>query len=65
MIIPIRCFTCGKPLAHLWETFKQRVESGEEAKKVFEDFNLERYCCKAILMGHAELINIVSRFKKT
>ena len=29
MIIPIRCFSCGKPIAHLWEEYKERVAKGE------------------------------------
>jgi len=24
MIIPIRCFSCGKPIAHLYEEYKKR-----------------------------------------
>ena len=26
MIIPIRCFTCGKVLAHLWEPYIEEVQ---------------------------------------
>ncbi len=26
MIVPIRCFECGKVLAHLWETYVKRVD---------------------------------------
>ncbi len=64
MIIPIRCLTCGKPIAHLWEKFKQRVEAGEEANKVLKDLGLERYCCKSVFLGHTDLIELVSKFKK-
>jgi len=48
MIIPVRCFSCGKPIGHLWEEFKKRVASGENPKKVFDDLGLERYCCRAM-----------------
>ena len=34
MIIPVRCFSCGKPIAHLWELFKRRTAEGENPKKV-------------------------------
>ena len=34
MIIPIRCFSCGKPIAHLWKQFKERTSNGEDPKKV-------------------------------
>jgi DNA-directed RNA polymerase I, II, and III subunit RPABC5 len=26
MIIPVRCFTCGKVLAHLWEPYLEEVQ---------------------------------------
>ena len=64
MIIPIRCFSCGKPIAHLWETYKERVEAGEAAKKVLDDLKLERHCCRALFLGHVDLIDTVSEFKK-
>ncbi|MEM2089477.1 MAG: DNA-directed RNA polymerase subunit N [Candidatus Pacearchaeota archaeon] len=64
MIIPIRCFSCGKPIAHLWEKFKARVEKGEDPKKVLDDLGLERYCCRAIFLGHVDLLELISKFKK-
>jgi DNA-directed RNA polymerase subunit N len=64
MIIPIRCISCGKPLAHLWETYKKRVQAGEEPNKVLNELGLERYCCRALFMGHVDLIEEVSKFKK-
>jgi len=64
MIIPIRCFSCGKPIAHLWEDFKKRTEKGEDAKKVLDDLGLERYCCRAMLLSHVDLIDTAMKFKK-
>ncbi len=64
MIIPIRCFSCGKPIAHLWEKFKERVARGEDPKKVLDDLGLERYCCRAVFLGHVDLLELTSKFKK-
>ena len=64
MIIPIRCFSCGKPVGHLWEEFNERREKADNVKKVLDDLGLERYCCRAILMGHVELIAVAAEFKK-
>ncbi len=64
MIIPIRCFSCGKPIAHLWQKFKERVAKGEDPKKVLDDLGLERYCCRAVFLGHVDLIELTSKFKK-
>ncbi|MFC1686838.1 DNA-directed RNA polymerase subunit N [Nanoarchaeota archaeon] len=64
MIIPIRCFTCGKPVGHLWEEHAERVKKGEERKKVMDTLGLERYCCRALFMGNVELIDLAAEFKK-
>lgn len=64
MIIPVRCFSCGKPIGHLWETYKERVEKGENPKKVLDELDLERYCCRAVFLGHVDLLPLVSKFKK-
>ena len=65
MIIPIRCFSCGKPVAHLWKEYKQRVESGEEPGKVLDDLGVERYCCRALMLGQVDLLELVNKFKKS
>ena len=64
MIIPIRCWSCGKPIGQLWEDFKARLEKGEDRKKVLDELGLERYCCRAIFLGHVDLIDTVAQFKK-
>jgi len=64
LIIPVRCFTCGKPLAHLWEEFDRRVRAGEEPGRVLDDLGVTRYCCRRMLISHVELIDEVLRFKK-
>jgi DNA-directed RNA polymerase subunit N len=65
MIIPVRCFSCGKPIGHLWEDYKKRVAAGEIPKKVLEDLGLERYCCKAMFLGQTDLIELIGKFKKS
>ena len=65
MLIPMRCFSCSKPIGHLWEQFKDRVSKGEEVKKVLDDLGFERYCCRAAMMSHVELIDMTMQFKKS
>ena len=64
MIIPICCLRCGKPVAHLYEDFKDRTSKGEHPKKVMDELGLERYCCRALFMGHVDLLDTVAKFKK-
>ena len=64
MMVPIRCFSCGKPIAHLWEEYNKRVGAGEDRKKVMDDLGLERYCCRTAFLGHVDLVQTVGKFKK-
>ena len=65
MIIPIRCFSCGKPVGHLNEEFTERVEKGENAGKVMDSLGLTRFCCRSIFLGHVELIDVAGEFKRS
>jgi len=64
MIIPVRCFGCGKPIGHLYEEYKKRVEAGEEPAKVLEELKVERYCCRAAFLGQSDLLPGITKFKK-
>ena len=64
MLIPIRCFTCGKPVGQLHEEFVDRVEKGQDTKKVMDDLGLKRYCCRGLFMGHVDLVDLAGSFKK-
>lgn len=63
MMVPIRCFSCGKQLAGLFEQFKQRVEKGEKAENVMDELGVQRYCCRRMLLSHADLIDDIMRYK--
>ena len=65
MIIPIRCFSCGKPIAHLWEQFKKKTAEGENPGKVLDSLGIERYCCRAVFLGQTDLLEQVTKFKKS
>lgn len=64
MIIPVRCISCGKPVAHLYEEYLARVEKGEEKGKVMTDLGVKRYCCRGLFLGHVDLIETIGAFKK-
>ena len=65
MIIPIRCFSCGKPVGHLYEEYLERTNKGEDPKTVMDELGLKRYCCRALFLGHVDLLEKVARFKKS
>jgi DNA-directed RNA polymerase subunit N len=59
MIVPVRCFTCGKVIADRWEEFSSRVKSGEEPKKVLDEIGMERFCCRRMFISHVDVIDDV------
>jgi len=62
MIIPVRCFTCGKVVADVWEEFARRVKAGEDAGEVLDSLGIKRYCCRRMLLSHVEIIDEILRF---
>ena len=63
MIIPVRCMTCGKPVGGLWEKFKERVGMGEQPGKVLDDLKVDRYCCRALLLTHRDVMDKIGKYR--
>jgi DNA-directed RNA polymerase subunit N len=57
MIIPIRCFTCGKVIGQYYDEYNRRTQAGEDPKKVLDDMNIKRYCCRRMFLSHVETID--------
>ncbi len=64
MMFPIRCFSCGKPIAHLHEKYTEMLEAGKSSKQAMDKLEVRRFCCRAVFMGHIELIDNIAPFKK-
>lgn len=62
MIIPVRCFTCGKLIADKWEEFAMRVKAGEDPAEVLDSLGLKRYCCRRMILSHVDIIDEILRF---
>lgn len=62
MIIPVRCFTCGRVVASTFPIFVERSHAGEDPRKVLDDLGLRRYCCRRMVLSNAELIDEVLPF---
>ena len=57
MIIPVRCFTCGKVIGNKWETYLNLVNGSEMTEmKALDELGLTRYCCRRMLLTHVDLI---------
>lgn len=61
-MIPVRCFTCGKPVAHHFKDFKERTTAGENPKAVMDDMGLTRFCCRRMIITHVEMVEDIIKF---
>ncbi|MDR0509325.1 MAG: DNA-directed RNA polymerase subunit N [Candidatus Methanoplasma sp.] len=60
MIIPVRCFTCGKVVGSAYREYVKRVGMGENPKDVLDSLGFERYCCRRMIVSHADLIEEIA-----
>ncbi len=63
MIVPVRCMSCGKPIAQYWKALQENPKN-LSVKEMFDEFGLERFCCRAQLLGHVDLIDVAAKFKR-
>ena len=75
MIIPVRCFTCGKVLGDKWNYYKTELAKSKTKDtilnvnsktiqktsegKILDKLQLKRYCCRRVMLSHTELIDII------
>lgn len=62
MIIPIRCFTCGKVIGDKWEKYKLLKENEEKMSNIFNILDLNRFCCRRMIMTHVNTIDDMIKY---
>ena len=57
MIIPVRCFTCGKVTGNKWDQYLFYLKNqGMTECDALDKLGLHRYCCRRMLLTHVDLI---------
>ncbi|KAG6014488.1 hypothetical protein E4U43_006474 [Claviceps pusilla] len=65
MIIPIRCFSCGKVTGDLWERYLQLIADPRKTDgDAMDELGLKRYCCRRMIMTHVDLIEKLLKYVK-
>ncbi|KAF2863786.1 hypothetical protein K470DRAFT_225725 [Piedraia hortae CBS 480.64] len=67
MIIPIRCFSCGKVIADLYERYVELIGSSNDGEiltdgDAMDQIGLTRYCCRRMMLTHVDLIEKLLRY---
>ncbi|EPY33087.1 DNA-directed RNA polymerases I, II, and III subunit RPABC5 [Strigomonas culicis] len=55
MIIPVRCYSCGKVIGNLYEQYLLLLDEDYTEAEALEALRLERYCCRRMILSHIDL----------
>lgn len=64
MIIPVRCFSCGKVVGEYYEEFAKRVSKGENAEEILNSLGIDRYCCRRMILSHVDLMEDIIKYSR-
>ena len=63
MIIPVRCFTCGKIIGNLWDKYTDLIKSSTKGEAL-DSLNIKRICCRRMLLTHVNIIDDMIKYNK-
>ena len=64
MIIPVRCFSCGKEIASKWESYQRMQKEGKPIAEIWETLGITRFCCKRMIVSHVNLVDDILQFPR-
>lgn len=64
VIVPVRCFSCGRVIGDLYEKFAKEVKDGKQPDKVLDELGVKRYCCRRMLIAHVDLVDEIMKYGK-
>ena len=62
VLVPVRCFTCGRLIADKYADYQNKIKIGEDPKKILDELGLDRYCCRRMLLTTVETVQQVIPF---
>ena len=62
VLVPVRCFSCGKLIADKFDDFQNSIKTGKEPEEALDEFGFQRYCCRRMLLTTVETIQQVIPF---
>lgn len=65
MIIPVRCFTCGKVIGNKWQSYMYMIQAGKTEAETLDALKLPRYCCRRMMLTHVELSDKLLAYSST
>ena len=62
MIVPVRCFSCGKQVGDKYEDYLKALKQGKTPKDAMDDLKIKRYCCRRTIFSHIDLLDEIMKY---
>ena len=63
MEFPVRCFTCGSVIGHLYEQYKVSLKD-KKPDVALDELGVSRYCCRRMFLSHVDLVATLQRYPR-
>lgn len=57
MIIPVRCYSCGKVIGNLYEQYQKLLDDDYTEAEALDALKLDRFCCRRMILSHIDLVD--------
>ncbi|EAN83740.1 putative DNA-directed RNA polymerase I subunit RPB10 [Trypanosoma cruzi] len=57
MLIPVRCYSCGKVIGNLYEKYQQLLSEDYTEAEALNALQLDRMCCRRMILSHIDLVD--------
>lgn len=64
MLMPVRCFSCGFPVAEYYDEYKNLIANGKTPKDAMNTLQIKRYCCRRMFLANSEYSGELLKFQK-
>ena len=63
MEFPVRCFTCGAVIGHLYEDYTKLAKE-KSPEVALDELGVDRYCCRRMFLSHVDIVGIITKYPR-
>ncbi len=63
MEFPVRCFSCGSVIGHLYEDYLSSVKEKERGI-VLDELGVHRPCCRRMFLSHVDIVGKLVKYRR-
>lgn len=64
MLMPVRCFSCGFPIAEYEKEYNELLAKGKTSKEALDELHIKKYCCRRMVLSNSEYMTELTKFQK-